>query len=151
MQVPPASKYQSICGTTTPYKRGAIHAEKRQRDHRYRVAVWTGSAGAAMRKHRGAPRVSVLPIKRMAGADYMAGPSTGAKAEEGRAQISAANLSDGKLTKAKLEKRRENAAKGREISKGHRQMERELIADGLLDNHWRDSFPVLAGTGDSVV
>ena len=44
-------------------------------------------------------------------------------------------------TKNKLEKRRENAAKGREIRKELRQMERELIAGGLLDKHWRDSFP----------
>jgi hypothetical protein len=68
------------------------------------------------------------------------GASTGAKTEEGRARISAANLRHGKFTKDKLEKRRENAAKGREIRKELRQMERELIAGGLLDKHWRDSF-----------
>ncbi len=45
------------------------------------------------------------------------GASTGAKTEEGRARISAANLRHGKFTKDKLEKRRENAAKGREIRK----------------------------------
>ena len=54
------------------------------------------------------------------------GASTGAKTEEGRARISAANLRHGKFTKDKLEKRRENAAKGREIRKELRQMEREL-------------------------
>ena len=68
------------------------------------------------------------------------GASTGAKTEEGRARISAANLRHGKFTKDKLEKRRENAAKGREIRKELRQMERELIAGGLLEKHWRDSF-----------
>ena len=68
------------------------------------------------------------------------GASTGAKTEEGRARISAANLRHGKCTKDKLEKRRENAAKGREIRKELRQMERELIAGGLLDKHWRDGF-----------
>ena len=56
------------------------------------------------------------------------GASTGAKTEEGRARISAANLRHGKFTKDKLEKRRENAAKGREIRKELRQMERELVA-----------------------
>ena len=70
------------------------------------------------------------------------GASTGAKTEEGRARISAANLRHGKFTKDKLEKRRKNAAKGREIRKELRQMERELIAGGLLDKHWRDSFPL---------
>ena len=69
------------------------------------------------------------------------GASTGARTEEGRARISAANLRHGKFTKDKLEKRRENTAKGREILAELRQMERELIAGGLLDKHWRDSFP----------
>ena len=40
------------------------------------------------------------------------GASTGAKTEEGRARISAANLRHGKFTKDKLEKRKANAAKG---------------------------------------
>jgi hypothetical protein len=68
------------------------------------------------------------------------GASTGEKTEAGRARISAANLRHGKFTKDKLEKRRDNAAKGREIRKELRQMERELIAGGLLDKLWRDSF-----------
>ena len=68
------------------------------------------------------------------------GASTGAKTEEGRARISAANLRHGKFTKDKIEKWRASAAKGREIRKELRQMERELIAGGLLDKHWRDSF-----------
>ena len=69
------------------------------------------------------------------------GASTGARTEEGLARISAANLRHGKFTKDKLEKRRGNAAKGWEILAELRQMERELIAGGLLDKHWRDSFP----------
>jgi hypothetical protein len=47
----------------------------------------------------------------------------------------------GNYTKDKLEKQRMNAAKGREIRKELRQMERGLIAAGLLDKQWRDSFP----------
>ena len=69
------------------------------------------------------------------------GASSGPRTEVGRARISAANLRHGKYTKDKLEKRRENAAKGREIRRELRQMERELIANGLLDKRWRDSFP----------
>ena len=68
------------------------------------------------------------------------GASSGPRTEAGRARISAANLRHGKYTKDKLEKRRENAAKGREIRRELRQMERELIANGLLDKRWRDSF-----------
>ena len=72
------------------------------------------------------------------------GASTGPKTTDGLARISAANLRHGKFTKDKLEKRRENAAKGREIRKELRQMERELIAGGLLEKNWRDSFPSYA-------
>ena len=68
------------------------------------------------------------------------GASTGPRTADGRARISAANLRHGRFTKEKLEKRRENAARGWEIRKELRQMERELIANGLLDKHWRDSF-----------
>ena len=68
------------------------------------------------------------------------GASTGPRTEGGRARISAANLRHGKFTKDKLEKRKANAAKGREILKELRQMERELIANGWLDKRWRDSF-----------
>ena len=68
------------------------------------------------------------------------GASSGPRTEVGRARISAANLRHGKYTKDKLEKRRENAARGREIRRELRQMERELIANGLLDKRWRDSF-----------
>ena len=68
------------------------------------------------------------------------GASTGARSEAGLARISAANLRHGEFTKDKLQKRRANAAKGREIRKELRQMERDLIASALLDKHWRDSF-----------
>ena len=68
------------------------------------------------------------------------GASTGAKTEEGRARISVANLRHGKFTKDKLERRKANAANGREIRKELRQMERELIAGGLLGKQWRDRF-----------
>ena len=68
------------------------------------------------------------------------GASTGARSEAGLARISAANLRHREFTKDKLQKRRANAAKGREIRKELRQMERDLIASGLLDEHWRDSF-----------
>ena len=65
--------------------------------------------------------------------------STGAKTEEGLARISAANLRHGKFTKDKLDKRRANAAKGREIRKELRQLERELIAGDHLVSPSRDS------------
>ena len=69
------------------------------------------------------------------------GASTGPRTKEGRARIAEANLRHGKFTKDKLKKQRMNAAKGREISKELRQIERELIAGGMLDKRWRDNFP----------
>ena len=68
------------------------------------------------------------------------GASTGAKTTKGRARISAANLRHEKFTKDKLERRKANAAKGREIRKELRQMQHKLIAGGLLNKNWRDSF-----------
>ena len=68
------------------------------------------------------------------------GASTGPRTADGRAGISAATLRHGRFTKVKLERRRENAAKGREIRKELRQMERDLIASGLLDKLWRGQF-----------
>ena len=70
------------------------------------------------------------------------GASTGPRTEEGRARIAEANLRHGRYTKDKLEKRRENVAKGRVIRKELRQLERDLIAGGLLDKHWRKSYPL---------
>ena len=69
------------------------------------------------------------------------GASTGARTEDGLARISAANPRHGQFTKVRLEERRANAAKGREIREELRQMERDLIASGLLEKHWRNSFP----------
>ncbi len=68
------------------------------------------------------------------------GASTVPRTADGRARISAANLLHGEFTKDRLEKRRANVARGGEIQKELRQMERELIAIGLLDKRWRDSF-----------
>ena len=70
------------------------------------------------------------------------GASTGPRTEEGRTRISEANLRHGRYTKDKLEKQRENAARGREIRKELRQLERDLLDSGQLDKHWRDRFPL---------
>ena len=68
------------------------------------------------------------------------GASTGPKTKEGRAQITEANLRHGRYTKDKLKKRRESAAKGREIRKELRQLERELIEQGALTKSWRKDW-----------
>ena len=68
------------------------------------------------------------------------GASTGAKTEEGRARISAANLRHGKFTKDKLEKRRENAATGRKVRAEIKLIEASLIEQGVLDRNWRKDW-----------
>ena len=101
-------------------------------------AEWPGQrCGAKTRKGTACQRPA---NKRNGRCRVHGGASTGPRTEEGRARISEANLRHGRYTKDKLEKRRENVANGREIRKELRQMERELIAGGLLDKHWRDSF-----------
>ena len=101
-------------------------------------ADWPGQrCGAKTRKGTACQRPA---NKRNGRCRVHGGASTGAKTQEGRERISEANLRHGRYTKDNLEKRRENAAKGREIRKEIRQIEHELIADGLLDKHWRDSF-----------
>ncbi len=68
------------------------------------------------------------------------GASTGAKTQEGRARISAANLRHGKFTKDELEKRRENAAKGRKVRAEIKLIEASLIEQGVLDRNWRKDW-----------
>ena len=99
---------------------------------------WPGQrCGAKTRKGTGCQRPA---YKRNGRCRVHGGASTGPSTEEGRVRISEANLRHGRYTKENLEKKRENAAKGREIRKEIRQIERELITDGLLDKYWRDSF-----------
>jgi len=101
-------------------------------------AEWPGQrCGAKTRKGTACQRPA---NKRNGRCRVHGGASTGPRTEEGRARISEANLRHGRYTKDKLEKRRENAAKGRAIRKELRQLERDLIAGGVLDKDWRYSF-----------
>jgi len=68
------------------------------------------------------------------------GASTGPRTEEGRARISEANLRHGRYTKDKLEKRRENAAKGRKVRAEIKHIERCMIEQGVLDRNWRKNW-----------
>ena len=135
-------KTQVFCGIMTPHNRGVFMLIK----DNVTIGIewrfgpdWPGQrCGATTRRGAACQR----PANKKNGRCRLhGGASTGARTEEGLARISAANLRHGKFTKDKLEKRRGNAAKGREILAELRQMERELIAGGLLDKHWRDSFP----------
>ena len=65
------------------------------------------------------------------------GASTGPRTKEGRARISDANLRHGRYTKDKLEKRRENAAKGHKVRAEIKSIEKCLIEQGVLDRNWR--------------
>ena len=68
------------------------------------------------------------------------GRSTGAKTPEGRARLSAVHWKHGRsTTKAKAEAKR-RAQIGREVRAELREIERELVAGGLLAKDWRDQF-----------
>jgi hypothetical protein len=68
------------------------------------------------------------------------GRSTGAKTPEGLAKLRALHLKHGRsTTEAKGEARR-RAQVGREIRAELRDLERELIAGGLLAKDWREMF-----------
>ena len=131
-----------FCGIMTPHNRGAFMLIKNNVtigiEWRF-GANWPGKrCGAKTRKGIPCQR----PANKKNGRCRLhGGASSGPRTESGRARISAANLRHGKFTKDKLEKRRANAAKGREICRELRQMERGLVACGLLDKRWRDSFP----------
>ena len=68
------------------------------------------------------------------------GRSTGARTPEGRAKLRALHLKHGRsTTEAKAEARR-RAAVGREVRAELREIERELVAGGLLAKGWRQLF-----------
>jgi len=101
-------------------------------------AEWPGQrCGAKTRKGTECQRPA---NKRNGRCRVHGGASTGPRTEEGRTRISDANLRHGRYTKDKLEKRRENAAKGREIRKELRHIEQMLIEQGDLTKSWRKDW-----------
>ena len=61
------------------------------------------------------------------------GRSTGAKTQEGRAKIAAANLRHGEFTQAKIAKRKEDAKIAKELRDQLRVVEQNLRAHGVID------------------
>ena len=131
-----------FCGIMTPHKRGTFMLIKNNVTIGIELrfgANWPGERCGA--KTRNGTPCQRPANKKNGRCRLHGGASSGPRTESGRARISAANLLHGKFTKDKLEKQRANAARGREILRELRQMECELIACGLLDKRWRDSFP----------
>ena len=73
------------------------------------------------------------------------GKSTGPRTEEGRARIAAAQLKHGRLTKEARAEAKRRAQVGREIRAELREIERELMAGGLLAKDWRAAFEPMPG------
>ena len=68
------------------------------------------------------------------------GKSTGAKTPEGRAKLRALHWKHGRsTTEAKAEAKRQ-AQVGRAVRAELRQIERELVAGGMLPKAWREMF-----------
>lgn len=68
------------------------------------------------------------------------GCATGPRTEEGRARIAAARTKHGRLSKEKRAEAKRRAQVGREVRAELREIERELIAGGLLVRDWRQIF-----------
>jgi hypothetical protein len=77
------------------------------------------------------------------------GCATGPRTAEGRARIAAAQLKHGRLTIQKRAAARRRAQIGRAIRKELREIERELVAGGLLAKDWRDQFHRCGGGDES--
>jgi hypothetical protein len=68
------------------------------------------------------------------------GKSTGPRTPEGRARIEAAQTVHGKQTKEARAAAKRRAQIGREIRAELREIEKELVAGGVLAKGWRDQF-----------
>ena len=77
------------------------------------------------------------------------GCATGPRTEAGRARIAAAQLRHGRLTRAAREAAKHRAQIGRAIRKELREIERDLIAGGLLAKDWRGQFHGRGGGDES--
>jgi len=70
------------------------------------------------------------------------GASTGPRTEEGRARIAAAQFKHGGRSKAFVEARRANNAKGRAIKHELKSIEAGAVHDGLLPKGWKKAFDI---------
>jgi hypothetical protein len=68
------------------------------------------------------------------------GKSTGARTPEGRAKLRMLHLKHGRATTEAKAAARQRAQVGREIRAELRQIERELVAGGMLPKAWREMF-----------
>ncbi len=111
-QVSPTSRYYPICVIIIAQKWGHIYVVKKQRDYGQRMVFWPDwpVGRCSVKTRRGTACLSAANKK-----NGRCRGCTGPRTAEGRARISAAKLLHGNFTKEKLEKRRENAAKRREI------------------------------------
>ncbi len=68
------------------------------------------------------------------------GKSTGPRTKEGVARIVAAKTKHGRLTKEARAEAKARAKVGRQVRAEVREIERELVAGGLLARNWRELF-----------
>ena len=92
---------------------------------------WPGQRCGA-KTRRGTP--CQRPARRVTGRCRLhGGRSTGAKTQEGRAKIAAANMTNGQHTKAMIAKRKEDAKIAKELRDRLRVVEQNLRAHGVID------------------
>ena len=68
------------------------------------------------------------------------GKSTGPRTQAGRAKIAALHTKHGQLTKEKRETARQRAELGREVRAEIKEIETNLIEQGVLERNWRQNW-----------
>ena len=79
-------------------------------------------------------------IKRTGRCTRHGGKSTGPRTQAGRDKISALHTTHGKLTKAKRQEAEKRAEIGRKVRAEIKQIETNLIEQGVLERNWRKDW-----------
>ena len=99
---------------------------------------WPGVRCGARTKSGGECQRPV--VKRTGRCSRHGGKSTGPRTQAGRAKIAALHTKHGQLTKEKREIARQRAELGREVRAEIKEIETNLIEQGVLERNWRQNW-----------
>ncbi len=99
---------------------------------------WPGERCGARTKAGGACQRPA--VKRTGRCTRHGGKSTGPKTQAGRDKIAALHTTHGRLTKEKREAAKKCAGVGRKVRAEIKQIEANLVEQGVLDRNWRKDW-----------
>jgi hypothetical protein len=99
---------------------------------------WPGERCCARTKSGGACQRPA--VKRTGRCSRHGGKSTGPRTQAGRDKIAALHTTHGRLTKEKREAARKRAEVGREVRARIKEIEKNLIEQGVLERNWRKEW-----------